>query len=230
MLRRKNTDFICWPSRGGINRGKTVPRGDRVLMNAFKEISQIADRLHLPKTVVDRANNLFKTIHDGKKLRGRSTDAISSACLSCLCMATRQEGVPQTFREVCAVSQASRREIGRAFRLLPEALDISAEAATSCDFMSRFCSNLGLPNSVRKAATAIAKTAEDLYMVSGRLPMSVAAGAIYMASQASEFKRSRREIGDVAGVGEETVRQVYKRMYSQAVKLFPKDFVFFTPQ
>ncbi|ODM88876.1 Transcription initiation factor IIB [Orchesella cincta] len=206
--------------------GKTVSGGDRVLMNAFKEISQIADRLNLPKTVVDRANNLIKTIHDGKKLRGRSTFANSSACL---CMAARQEGVPQTFKEVCAVSQASRREIGRAFTLLPEALDISVEAATSCDFMSRFCSNLGLPNSVRKAATAIAKTAEDLYMVTGRLPMSVAAGAIYMASQASEFKRSRREIGDVAGVGEETIRQVYKRLHSRAVKLFPKDFVFFTP-
>ncbi|ODM87395.1 Transcription initiation factor IIB [Orchesella cincta] len=123
--------------------------------------------------------------------------------------------------EVCAVSQASRSEIGRAFRLLPEALDISVEAATSCDFISRFCSNLGLPNSSRKAATAIAKTAEIYTLLQ--------AGCPCLLQLASQFKRLRREIGDVAGVGEETVRQVYKRLYSQAVKLFPKDFVFFTP-
>ncbi|ODM87899.1 Transcription initiation factor IIB, partial [Orchesella cincta] len=48
------------------------------------------------------------TIHDGKKLRGRSTDAIASACL---CIASRQEGVPQTFKEVCAVSQPPRRKL-----------------------------------------------------------------------------------------------------------------------
>ncbi|ODM86992.1 Transcription initiation factor IIB, partial [Orchesella cincta] len=40
------------------------------------------------------------TIHAGKKLRGRSTNSIAPACL---CIASRQEGVPQTFKEVCAV-------------------------------------------------------------------------------------------------------------------------------
>ncbi|ODM87669.1 Transcription initiation factor IIB [Orchesella cincta] len=178
---------------------KTVSSGDRALMNAFDEISQIADRLHLPKTIVDRANSLFKTIHDGKKLRGRSTDAIASACL---CIASRQEGVAQTFKEVYYYNG---------------------------DLMSRFCSHLGLSNTVRNAATAVAKTAEDLGIVTGRSPLSVAAAAIYIVSQASQFKRSQKEIGDVAGVGEETVRQVYRLMYSRAEELFPTDFVFFTP-
>ena len=51
-------------------------------------------------SVKDRANNLFKQVHDGKTLRGRSNDAIASACL---CIACRQEGVPRTFKgtEIC---------------------------------------------------------------------------------------------------------------------------------
>lgn len=35
---------------------------DRALIAAFKEISTMADRINLPKTIVDRANNLFKQV------------------------------------------------------------------------------------------------------------------------------------------------------------------------
>lgn len=55
----------------------------------------MADRINLPKTIVDRANNLFKQVHDGKNLKGRANDAIASACLYIAC---RQEGVPRTFK------------------------------------------------------------------------------------------------------------------------------------
>lgn len=47
--------------------------------------------------------------------------------------------------------------------------------------------------------------------------------------QASEDKRSQKEIGDIAGVADVTIRQSYKLMYSSATKLFPEDFKFFTP-
>lgn len=43
---------------------------DRALINAFKEISAMADRINVPRTIVDRANNLFKQVHDGRNLKG----------------------------------------------------------------------------------------------------------------------------------------------------------------
>ena len=60
------------------------------------------------------------------------------------------------------------------------------------NFQSRFCSNLGLPAVVQRAATCIAKQAVDQDLVSGRSPISVAAAAIYMASQASKEKKSQK--------------------------------------
>ncbi|KAJ8726123.1 hypothetical protein PYW07_000821 [Mythimna separata] len=205
---------------------RNISSTDRALINAFREISTMADRINLPKTIVDRANNLFKQVHDGKNLKGRANDAIASACLYIAC---RQEGVPRTFKEICAVSKISKKEIGRCFKLILKALETSVELITTADFMSRFCSNLGLPNSVQRAATHIARKAGELDIVSGRSPISVAAAAIYMASQASEDKRSQKEIGDIAGVADVTIRQAYKLMYPFAAKLFPEDFKFSTP-
>ncbi|XP_013776044.1 transcription initiation factor IIB-like [Limulus polyphemus] len=205
---------------------RTMSSSDRALTNAFREISNMADRINLTKTIVDRANSLFKQVHDGKTLKGRSNDAIASSCLYIAC---RQEGVPRTFKEICAVSKVSKKEIGRCFKLILKALETSVDLITTGDFMSRFCCNLGLPNTVQRAATYIAKKAVELDIVPGRNPISVAAAAIYMASQASEDKKNQKEIGDIAGVADVTIRQSYKLMYPKAAELFPEDFKFHTP-
>lgn len=62
-------------------------------------------------------------------------------------------------------------------------MEKSVHVITSADFMSRFCSNLGLPKQVQSAAAHIAKKSVDLDLVGGRSPLSLAAAAIYMASQ-----------------------------------------------
>ncbi|EDO36932.1 predicted protein [Nematostella vectensis] len=199
---------------------------DRSLMNAFREISIMADRINLPRKIVDRANQLFKQVHEQKSLKGRSNDTIASACLYIAC---RQEGVPRTLKEICAIGKISKKEIGRCFKLILKHLETSVDLITSGDFMSRFCSNLTLPLSVQKAATYIARRAVELDLVAGRSPISIAAAAIYMASQASEEKRSQKEIGDIAGVADVTIRQSYRLLFPKARELFPADFKFAVP-
>ena len=94
--------------------------------------------------------------------------------------------------EICAVSRISKKEIGRCFKLILKALETSVDLITTGDFMSRFCSNLGLPKQVQMAATFIARKAVELDLVPGRSPISVAAAAIYMASQASADKKTQK--------------------------------------
>ncbi|XP_065576515.1 transcription initiation factor IIB-like [Artemia franciscana] len=86
-----------------------------------------------------------------------------------------------------------------------------------------------LPNSVQRAAHHIANKAGELDIVQGRSPISVAAAAIYMASQASENRCSQKDIGEVAGTAEATIRQVYRLMLPSASLLFPADFKFAIP-
>ncbi|XP_014253313.1 transcription initiation factor IIB [Cimex lectularius] len=236
LLNGSDLSTMIGPGRGdasfddfGISKyqnRRTMSSSDRALIVAFKEINSMADRINLPKTIIDRANNLFKQVHDGKNLKGRANDAIASACLYIAC---RQEGVPRTFKEICAVSKISKKEIGRCFKLILKALETSVDLITTGDFMSRFCSNLGLSIMVQRAATHIARKAVEMDIVAGRSPISVAAAAIYMASQASYDKRSQKEIGDIAGVADVTIRHSYKLMYPHAAKLFPEEFTFTTP-
>lgn len=198
----------------------------RTLVGAFRDICNMADRLSLPRGITDQANALFKKVYDSRSLRGRSNSAIAAACLYIAC---RQEQVPRSFAEVKSVSEVTKKEIGRCFKLIVRAMETSVDIISSTDFMSRFCSNLSLPAAVQRAAQCIARLAIDKDVTPGRSPISVAAAAIYMASQASDVKKSQRQIADVAGTAEQTIKQSYRLMLARAAELFPPDFVFHTP-
>ena len=47
--------------------------------------------------------------------------------------------------------------------------------------------------------------------------------------QASDDKRPQKEIADIAGVADVTIRQSYKLMLPRAAELFPEGFKFATP-
>jgi len=208
-------------------RNTSVASTERALINAFRILANMADRINLPKTIVDRASLLFKKINDGGRMRGRSNEAIAAACLYIAC---RQEGVPRTFKEIVAVSTVNKRDIGRCFKIILKSHeDTKVGLVDSGDFMSRFCGLLGLTREIQRAATSIAKQASDLELTEGRSPVSVSAASIYMASQASSDKRSHAEIAAIAGVAETTLKQCYKLMLPRAAKLFPANFSFVTP-
>ena len=119
----------------------------RTLVNAFREINAMADRINLPN---NRCQN--KQVSDGKNLKGLTNDAIASACLYIACP---QEGVDRKFKEICAVSKRSKKEIRRCFKIILKALETTVDLITNEDFTLRFCYNLGIPNIVKRILCCI---------------------------------------------------------------------------
>ncbi|KAB5524893.1 hypothetical protein DKX38_022642 [Salix brachista] len=149
--------------------GKWQSRGanpDRNLIQAFKSISAMADRLGLVTTIKDRANEIYKKVEDQKPLKGRNQDAILAACLYIAC---RQENKARTVKEICSVvTGATKKEIGRAKEFIVKHLEVemgqSMEMGTihAADYLRRFCSNLGMTNQAVKAAHEAVQKSEEL--------------------------------------------------------------------
>jgi len=204
---------------------KTKSSHDRTMGHAMSVIREMSERIHINKSIQEQAMKIFADMLESKRMRGRSAESQAAACLYFAC---RMQNAPRTFIEICTVARQPKKEISRCYKIIRNTLDNNLELITSADFMSRFCGNLELPNYVQVAATRIAKKAVELDLVAGRSPISIAAAAIYMASQASSEKRTAKEIGDVAGVAEITVRQAYRLFLPRAAELFPPDFKFDT--
>ena len=220
-----SNQFASW----SINAAATGST-DRGLLNGIIEISTMADRISLPRVIVDQAQALFKQVQGEKLIKGRSYDAVAAACLFIAC---RQENVPRSFKEICRISRYTKKEIGRCFkhlmRVLPQfsqpGIGSSAASHKSPEnFMSRYCSNLELPRSVQKLATHIAQSIERLDIAQGRVYLSIYTAAIFLACMATNKRRTIKEIHEAVGVAEGTIRQTYRIVYPFRKELFPEDY------
>jgi transcription initiation factor TFIIB len=120
--------------------------------------------------------------------------------------------LPRTLDEISIAAKLNRKEIGRTYRFVMRELNISLDPTTPIDYVPRFGSELKLSGETQSKAIEVLKMAMDMELTSGRGPTGVAAAAIYIASVLLGERRTQREVADVAGVTEVTIRNRYKEL------------------
>jgi transcription initiation factor TFIIB len=190
----------------------SLTKGDRNVLKAFKEISSMCDHIGLPKIIADISKQIYKRVEDEKLVRGKSNEVVMAACIFIAC---RQENVPRTFKEICALTRVPKKEIGRCFKLLCRELETDVKGMSGKDLIVRFCSNLGVGMEVEKAASELALSSRDISGLAGKSPVSVAAACIYLVCNLHGVPRSAKEISEIAGVSEITIKGAYKFLYLQ---------------
>lgn len=194
---------------------------ERTLMQSFKEISTLCERVGLPKIIADRAKQLYKMADDAKTLRGKGNDGIIATCLYVAC---RQEKVTRTFKEISALTRVPKRDIGRCYKLLAPLLESKMATVSTEDFMSRFCSYLNLGMDVQKAAVHLAKKCSELGCTASKSPISVASAGIYLVSHLfPNAKKTPKDVSFVSGVSEATIRGTYRDLLPYRLELVPKE-------
>jgi len=215
----------------------TNDKASKSLLAAYKEIQAHCDAIGLPRLVSDTAKHLYKLVDDAKAFKGKSQDALIAGVIFIAC---RQCEVPRTFREIYALTKVSKKDIGRTFKALEKffasdetrkALSSGGTLPTSDSYQTttstnagelclRYCSQLGLKgqNFVR-VSTGLADKMSTVGDLAGRSPLSVAAACIYMASHLLGKPKSAKEISQVAGVSDGTIRTAYKYLYQDRDRL-----------
>lgn len=182
---------------------------ERNLAFALSELDRMASGMSLPRNVRETAAMIYRKAVLKNLIRGRSIEGVSAAALYAAC---RQCNVPRTLDEIAGSSRVSRKEIGRTYRFIARELGLKLMPTSPQDYISRFCSELKLSGDVQSKAIEILKDAADKELTSGRGPTGVAAASIYIASILCGERRTQREVADVAGVTEVTIRNRYKEL------------------
>jgi transcription initiation factor TFIIB len=185
---------------------------ERSFIFALSEIDRMACALKLPVNIREAASMLYRKAMKQRLIRGRSIEGISTAILYITC---RQYGVPRTLEEVRDISRVGQKEISRAYRFLLRELDLKVTPASPVDFVPRFCSLLDLSGDIRSKAIEIIKRASEKELTNGRWPIGIAAAAIYIAAILGGEHRTQKEVSDVTGVTEVTIRNRYKELSEQ---------------
>lgn len=97
----------------------TVDKGNKALLQAFKQIGAYCDSYHLSQLTSDGAKHIYKDAEESKLFKGKSQDAVIAGCIFIAC---RRNNVPRTFREIFELTKVSKKEIGKTFKLLEKFL------------------------------------------------------------------------------------------------------------
>ena len=182
---------------------------ERNLRLAMAELRVIASYLNLPNVVRDEASRIYNFVLQRGLVRGRSMESVIAACLYAAC---RSYNIPRTLDEMATASDVERKEIGRTYRFIIRKLQIKVKQSSPKDYVSRFSSVLKLSPRTQNDALRVLKRAEEVELTSGRGPAGIAAAALYVAALINDEKKTQREVADIAGITEVTIRNRYKEL------------------
>jgi transcription initiation factor TFIIB len=155
---------------------------------------------------------IYRKIMVRELVRGRSMEAMLSGALYASC---RESGAPRTLDEINSVTKVPKREIGRAFRFISRQLGMRILPTDPAEYIPRFASQLGLSGAAVTKALDVLKIAKEKELTSGRGPTGVAAAVLYIVSQLMGERRTQRQVADIAGVTEVTIRNRYKEFVNK---------------
>lgn len=191
-----------WQARARVSHS-----GERNLAVALSEITRMCAQLGLPKSIAESTAVLYRMAQKEKICRGRSIEAVVAAVVYITCRTT---GLPRTLDEVSKHARAGRKEIGRTSRFIVRRLRIKTHTPLAKEYISRFCSNLGLDARVESRALEMINQLEKSDHNNGKSPVSICAACIYIASIIMNQRRTQKECSAAAGITEVTVRNRYK--------------------
>jgi transcription initiation factor TFIIB len=182
---------------------------ERNLAVALSSLDRMASGMGLPRNVRETAAMVYRKAALKKLVRGRSIEGVTAAALYAAC---RQCHVPRTLDEISNIAHISRKEIGRTYRYVSRELGLKLLPTSPEDYISRFCSELKLSGDVQAKTLEILQEAAHRELTSGRGPTGIAAASLYIASVLCGERRTQREVAEVAGVTEVTIRNRYKEL------------------
>jgi len=182
---------------------------ERNLKLALAELKRVSSFLKLPKSVEEEAARIYTQAVQRGLVRGRSMESVVAGALYAAC---RRHEVPRTLDELAEASNIEKKEIGRTYRFVTRELGISILPSNPADYIARFSSALKLNAETQSQAIEILELAQKAELTSGRGPTGIAAASLYVSALLHGEKRTQREVADVAGVTEVTIRNRYKEL------------------
>ncbi|MGC9107345.1 MAG: transcription initiation factor IIB, partial [Infirmifilum sp.] len=182
---------------------------ERNLAQAVVELERLGAQLGLPKSVLDRAIEIYRRALDSNLVRGRSIESVMAAAVYAAC---REMRLPRTLDEIAIYTRAGRKDVARCYRLLLREAAIKVPLPNASDFVPRIGSLLRLSGSTIKRAMEIIEQARSAGLTAGKDPAGLAAAAIYIAAIQNGEMRTQKEVARAAKVTEVTVRNRYKEL------------------
>ena len=196
-----------WHKRASI-----ASSNERNYLIALPELTRVSSYLGLPDNIRETAALLYRKCVQNNLIRGRPIEIVVQAVIYAAC---RESGMPRTLDEIANISGVAKKDVGRAYRIISHELDLKMPLIDPVAYVPRYVNALKLSGDAQEKAVDLLKLAMKKGLLSGRSPTGVSAAAVYIAGAIVGERRTQKEIADVAGVTEVTIRNRYRELKEQ---------------
>lgn len=210
-------------------RYRTKNAKERGLKQALSEIQRMCSALDLNTQIEETASMIYRQCVEKDLLPGRSIEGMTTACVYA---ATRQCDVPRTLEEIYPVSRVynpkadeneddGTKEIDRAYRYICNELNLKMKPVDPRKYLSRFVDRLNVDDEQRviNRSKKLIALAEENKIHSGKSPVGIAGGAIYLGALLENQNITQQAVADAANTSVVTVRNRYQEIASVHNKL-----------
>lgn len=188
-------------------RAKVGSKANRNRIAGFTELRRMVAALGLSTSTRDQACQLFRTAQNAALLRGRSIEAIASACLYAVCRINKQ---PRSFEAIADVSKVDEACIRNGYTAVNRELSLPIPPAGPEHYLAQIASAVDASRETERQARAFLDEADTTVITNGKSPLGAAAGALYLASQETGEFLNQRALAEAADVAAVTVRERYR--------------------
>lgn len=187
---------------------------ERTLSSGLSEMEKLADSLNLPKHVLETGAVNYRKALRNNLVRGRSKEIVSVASLYAAC---RQIGVARSLKDIVIASKLHKNDITRVYRLMVRKFETDVPSPDYMRHASGIYNKMGIFGKEEAIVIKLMKASRDKHLLDGKCPQGLGAAATYIATvltRGCNLGRcwTQKEIADIAGVTEVTVRNRYKEM------------------
>ena len=193
-----------WDSRVQLS----LPSG-RNRREAFMLLDTLKDKLGLSDAVIENTAYLYRKAQQRKFLRGRSISGVVCAATYIAC---RDLGISKTMKEIAAASNIKQKSLARIYRQLILEFDYKVPNIDPIKCVARVANNAKIAEKTKRQAIEIMDKVKQNQISAGKDPMGLAATVIYMSCIKTGENISQKEISNVAGITEVTLRNRYKEL------------------
>ncbi len=211
-LAKLNTRTKAMISRIRKKNAWTSSSYEQNLKTALTNLKLVSGQLNLPPAVEKEAAELYRKAAEKNLTLKRS---IENIVVGALYIACRLHDVVRSLKEFAEISGTDVKIIAKTYKMMLRELEIKIIPVNPIDYTARFASALKLSPKVQTKSVNLAEDLKRKGLTSGLSPVSVAASTLYIAGLMLKEKRTQREVAEVSGITETTLRNRCKDMLKQ---------------
>lgn len=187
---------------------------DRNLSIALPELDRMSAHLNIPNNIKEECARWYRKCVNKGIVRGRSIESVIAAVIYLI---SRQHHLPKTLEELEKISGVKRKDIGRSYRTICRRLGLRMPVITAADYVPRLASELGVSGETEAKAMEMLEKARETGIIAGKVPISIAAAAIYLAGKITKDKQTQTIVG-FSDVPEAAIRSRYEELMQEFQK------------